>query len=308
MTTIPLLRRDSTTEVRDPKRRPRAGRRVWRIRLVLLAVVVAFGAWVASSLPAIGANALLHPLRLGASLAPPVGCLEREWNGAGVVLRGWQCAAVGERRGTLVYLHGVADTRASGMGLIERFVPRGFDVVAYDSRAHGESEGDACTYGFYEKQDLRRVLDTLPSGPVVLFGASLGGSVALQAAEGEPQVSAIVAIEPFADLEAIVRERAPFFLTEGMFQAALRIAEQKGRFEVRAVSPERAAAGITAPVLLVHGANDVETRPEHSQRIFEALGREKRLIVVPGAGHNATLRPAVWGEATRWIDAVLPPA
>lgn len=308
MTTMPFVRRNSTTEIRQPTGRPRAGRRVWRLRLVLLAVLFAFGAGFASALPAIGANALLRPLRLGASLAPPAGCLEREWNGADVVLRGWQCAAVGQRRGTLVYLHGVADTRASGLGLIERFVPRGFDVVAYDSRAHGESEGDACTYGFYEKQDLRRVLDTLPSGPIVLFGASLGGAVALQAAEDAPRVSAIVAIEPFADLETIVRERAPFFLTEGMFQRALRIAEQKGRFEVRAVSPERAAAGITAPVLLVHGANDVETRPEHSQRVFEALGGGKRLIVVPGAGHNATLRPAVWDEATRWIDAVVPPA
>jgi hypothetical protein len=32
-------------------------------------------------------------------------------------------------------------------------------VIAYDSRAHGESGGDACTYGFFEKEDLRRVLD-----------------------------------------------------------------------------------------------------------------------------------------------------
>lgn len=287
-------------------RSPQALRRAWRIRLVLLAVVVAFGAWLVSTLPAIGAHALLHPLRLGATLAPPAGCVERAWNGADVVLRGWLCTAAGQRRGTLVYLHGVADTRASGAGLIERFVPRGFDVVAYDSRAHGESEGDACTYGFYEKQDLHRVLDTLPSGPIVLFGASLGGAVALQAAEGEPRVSALVAIEPFADLQTIVRERAPFFLTEAMFQRALQIAEQQGRFEVRAVSPERAAAGIAAPVLLVHGADDVETRPEHSQRVFEALGGQKRLMLVPGAGHNATLRPDVWDEVTRWIDALVP--
>jgi hypothetical protein len=52
----------------------------------------------------------------------------------------------------------------SAVGVIQRFVPRGFDVVAYDSRAHGESDGDACTYGFFEKQDLRRVLDTVRPG------------------------------------------------------------------------------------------------------------------------------------------------
>ena len=43
--------------------------------------------------------------------------------------------------------------------MADHFLARGFDVVAYDSRAHGESEGDVCTYGFYEKEDLRRVLD-----------------------------------------------------------------------------------------------------------------------------------------------------
>ena len=94
---------------------------------------------------------------------------------------------VGDRRGTLIYLHGVADNRASGAGVIERFRKRGFDVVAYDSRAHGESDGDACTYGFYEKQDLRRVLDSVGVGPIVLVGCSLGAAVALQLAADEPR-------------------------------------------------------------------------------------------------------------------------
>lgn len=35
---------------------------------------------------------------------------------------------------------------------MDRFCKLGFDVVAYDSRANGESEGDACTYGFHEKK------------------------------------------------------------------------------------------------------------------------------------------------------------
>ena len=74
------------------------------------------------------------------------------------VLKGWQCRTSAVRLGTLVYLHGITDNRTSAAGIIERFGRRGFDVVAYDSRAHGESEGEACTYGFFEKQDLHRVL------------------------------------------------------------------------------------------------------------------------------------------------------
>lgn len=87
--------------------------------------------------------------------------------------------------------------------------PRGFDVVAYDSRAHGESDGDVCTYGFYEARDLHRVLDTVAPGPVVLFGTSLGAAVALQETAGDPRVTAVVAAETFSDLRTVASERAP---------------------------------------------------------------------------------------------------
>ena len=69
-------------------------------------------------------------------------------------LKGWWFHARPARARTVVYLHGVADNRGSSVGIADHFLARGFDVVAYDSRAHGESGGDACTYGFYEKQDL----------------------------------------------------------------------------------------------------------------------------------------------------------
>jgi len=59
------------------------------------------------------------------------------------------------------------------------------------------------------------------------------------------------------------------------------------------------------PVLLVHGATDIDTRPEHSQRVFVALKGPKRLILVPNAGHNGSLRPEVWEEIERWVDQVL---
>ena len=71
----------------------------------------------------------------------------RTFHGVGVTLTGWDCAAA-SRRGTLIYLHGVADNRASGAGVVQRYVSRGFDVIAFDSRAHGQSSGDSCTYGY----------------------------------------------------------------------------------------------------------------------------------------------------------------
>jgi len=222
-----------------------------------------------------------------------------------VVPAGWRCRAATTRRGTIVYLHGVADNRSSAAGVIARFAPRGFDVVAFDSRAHGESGGAACSYGFFEKQDLRRVVDTIEPGAIVLIGTSLGAAVALQEAEGDPRISAIVSAETFSDLETVAAECAPFFFTAGAIRRAFRIAEEQGGFSVAAVSPRRAAAHVAAPVLLIHGAADRDTRPEHSQRAFAALNGPKRLILVPEAVHNGSLRPEVWSEIEAWIDGVL---
>jgi uncharacterized protein len=260
---------------------------------------------VASQLPTLGAGGLLHPVRHRVGVSAPTTCEDATFAGDGLRLQGWRCRAVAERRGIIVYLHGIADNRASAVGVIERFVPKGFDVVAYDSRAHGESDGDICTYGFFEKNDLHRVLDTVDDGPVVLLGTSLGAAVAILEAADDQRVAAVVAAETFADLRTVAVERAPFFFTASTIRKAFQLAAERGRFDIDAVSPEQAAARITVPVLLVHGAADVDTRPEHSERVFRAVRAPKRLILVPGATHNASLRPDVWLDVETWIDQVV---
>jgi pimeloyl-ACP methyl ester carboxylesterase len=270
------------------------------LALLSMAATVTFG-----QLPALGASGLLHPARHHVDRKAPEGCEDASFAGAGIRLKGWQCRTSEARQGTLVYLHGVADNRTSAIGMIKRFEPRGFDVVAYDSRAHGESEGDACTYGFFEKEDLRLVLDTLPQGPIVLLGTSLGAAVALQEAAQDRRVTTVVAAETFSDLRTVATERAPRFFTPRIVERAFTRAERDGHFQVDAVSPVAAATQIRAPVLLIHGADDVDTRPDHARRVFAALNGPKRLLLVPGARHNESLRADVWTEVETWIDAVL---
>lgn len=255
--------------------------------------------------PSWGAGALLHPGRRSVQNRPSRPVEQLDLPGDGVNLRTWRFRASGPRRGVIVYLHGVADNRGSSAGIAERFVPGGFEVVAYDSRAHGDSTGDACTYGYHERRDLSRVLDRIEDGPIVLIGTSLGAAVALQAAAEDQRIAAVVAVATFSDLRTVASERAPFFASTGNIAAALRIAEQRASFQVDAVSPAAAAAKIRAPVLVIHGAEDRETPPDHSRRVFAALRSPKRLILVPGAGHNDALRPEVWREIEAWLDGAL---
>lgn|SRR5688572_2544889 len=268
----------------------------------LLAVALAFAV-----VPSIAAGGLLHPARVALYNHTPEGCLEQEFAGDGLTLRGWSCAAHRQRRGSVVYLHGVADNRSSAVGVINHLTRRGFDVVAYDSRAHGQSDGDVCTYGFFEKRDLKRVIDSLPPGPVVLIGSSLGAAVAIQGAVGNERVAGVVAAEAFSDLRTIAIERAPRVLPRPVIARAFRIAEDRGHFDVASVSPAVAAALLRIPVLLIHGADDVATRPEHSRRILSALNGPKQLFLVPHAGHNQSLNdPLAWNHIEQWLFSVVP--
>jgi pimeloyl-ACP methyl ester carboxylesterase len=251
--------------------------------------------------PSWGANRLLHPKRRLERKQPTRPFEPFEWQGDGVPLVGWWFHAPPPgARGTVVFLHGVADNRGAGVGAAEHFVPLGFDVVAYDSRAHGESGGDACTYGFYEKRDLARVLDHLPRTPIVVMGASMGASVALQAAAEDRRIAGVISVAAFAELRTAAIERAPFFASQGNIEDAFRLAEAAARFRVDDVSPAALAPRITAPVLLVHGDADKETPYANALRIYAGLSGPKQLVTVAGGGHRG-LRPETWQQIEAWL-------
>ena len=251
--------------------------------------------------PSWAAPALLHPSRKPMTAVPPLPAETVEIAGDGVVLKGWLFRATGEWRGAIVYLHGVADNRASVKGVAQRYVPRGYDVLAYDSRAHGDSTGDACTYGYYEKRDLAKAIDFLKTPAVSVIGVSLGAAVAIQAAVDDARVASVVGISTFSDLRTVASERAPFFASAGNIRDALALAETQGHFVVDEVSPVKAAAHLSIPVLLIHGAEDRETAPAHSERVYQALKGPKRLILLPKTGHGVGLDEATRKIIDAWV-------
>ncbi|HXN55567.1 MAG TPA: alpha/beta fold hydrolase, partial [Myxococcales bacterium] len=145
--------------------------------------------------PSWGASALLHPPRRPIAGAPALPHHDFIVDSDGATLRGWLFPSRSPGgKPAVLYLHGVGDNRESGEWIADRLVRAGHDVVLYDGRAHGESTGDACTYGFLEKRDLSRVLDRLGIEQVVVVGVSLGAAVALQAAAEDPRIAAVVGV------------------------------------------------------------------------------------------------------------------
>src|SRR5512139_2674745 len=102
------------------------------------ACVVLASAGTGCLTPSIAARMILEPMRRAVEEAPSEPPhLEVAFPGDGVELRGWLFRAADPVRGTIVFLHGRNQNRGAGVVLARRLVPLGYDVLAYDSRAHG---------------------------------------------------------------------------------------------------------------------------------------------------------------------------
>lgn len=274
---------------------------------VTLSLAVATGC----DAPEWGKNALIHPGRR-ASRGIPDGTESFEVDaGDGVSLKGWWAKGSTPKRGLVLWLHGVGDNKDSAESLIERWANRGFDVAAYDSRAHGSSGGTVCTYGFYEKSDVRKVLDGLAKSGAdaehtILMGFSMGAAVALQAAPLDSRIVAVVAVSPFADLRAAATRAAPFWMSKKSIESALERAEKEGQFQVDEVSPRRAAEKIHVPLLILHGTMDRKLLPADAQAIeAAAASTDKRLMLVDRANHDNILdRKEPWEAIDQFLDRV----
>jgi pimeloyl-ACP methyl ester carboxylesterase len=217
----------------------------------------------------------------------------------GAVLRGWKAYAANPNGDWVMAFHGVSDNRAGVFGYAELLLRHGYSVVLMDARAHGASGGELATFGWRERHDVRAVADALHASEQVhcffLLGQSMGGSIALQAAEVEPRVSGVVAEAAFANLREASFDyaglRMSSFLGRTIFRPAstmaMRNAEKEAGFDVDDVAPEKSVAAREFPVLLICGEKDRNIPCRHSVRILRAAKGPKEFWRVPRAGHTA---------------------
>jgi pimeloyl-ACP methyl ester carboxylesterase len=88
---------------------------------------------------------------------------------------------------TVILVHGAFADSSSWNGVIERLADKGYPVIAVANPLRGLHT---------DAQYVREVLDSV-AGPVVLAGHSYGGSVMSEAADGHPNVKALVYIASF---------------------------------------------------------------------------------------------------------------
>lgn len=221
----------------------------------------------------------------------------------GTKLYGWWMSA-SKRAPTIVALHGVKKNRTDVLRAALALRRAGFNILVFDGRAHGDSEGRFVTYGFYERRDVETAIDWLIAEKginrkrVGLVGESMGAAIALQVAAHNPWIRAVWADSPFASLRRVAEEFVrrvtglPGAVLSPVLWTTIRLANYRGNFDVETVNPLELAAKIKCPVSLVHGTKDQLIAIVHSEQIYEALGGEKEIWFVEGARHARSVRHA----------------
>lgn len=201
-------------------------------------------------------------------------------------------------KGTVLLLHGISSCKETQFQKAALLAARGWNSLSVDLRAHGESGGDYCTFGDCEKKDLKAVLDTLlarkpllQAQPVGIWGASLGGAIALQTLAWAPRLDFGIIESTFDEYPKVAEEYGADLMLGLRFPWLTRHVLAKSgviaRFDPFSVKPVEAAAQIRRPMLFAHGSADDKIPLDFNRRNFEAVPDARKIwIEVPGAGHN----------------------
>lgn len=187
--------------------------------------------------------------------------------------------------GAVVYFHGNGNTIAPRAWIGRRLSRLGLDVLLFDYRGYGLSEGRPSEEGL--RLDARaawhHVIEErgIPPERLILFGHSLGSAVATELALDHPP-GALVLSAPFTDFRALFRHHAPWLPVgllpwgDGRYDAGSRIGD------------------IDAPVLIALGTTDRLIPPRFSRAVYDAAPQPRRLIETPADHNTLVAHPDVW--------------
>lgn len=187
-----------------------------------------------------------------------------------------------------------------GGGVLNALAPCGADVVMMDYRGYGRSGGVPTIAAM--RADALQAFDFVNArhpGAVVVHGQSLGSFIAAYVASQRPAARGLVLESTTTNARDWGNAMLPWYAWP-----FVRLELSGSLAEIDNVA---AASGYAGPALVLEGAEDKVTPPRLARKVYEALpGSAKRLLVVPGAGHNDVLsNPVVQPQYCAFIQSVV---
>lgn len=192
-------------------------------------------------------------------------------------------------------VHGYrGDGKTAFSTILPFYLENGCSVLIIDQRAHGESEGKYITFGAKESEDValwaKFLAKRFPGMPIFMDGVSMGAaSVMMSTACGLPkEVCAVISdcgyTTPAEILAQVVKNSMGLSpaLVLPLTSLVCRLRSGSGLWDV---SAPRALAQCKLPILFLHGKDDTFVPTYMARQNYTAAAGEKRLVVVPDAGH-----------------------
>jgi fermentation-respiration switch protein FrsA (DUF1100 family) len=213
-------------------------------------------------------------------------------------LHGWW-APHPDARGTIIICHGNSGNIGDRVWMIADLLRLKVNVFAFDYRGYGQSKGVPTEQGTYA--DARAAFEVVrakhgdaEAPPVIVFGESLGGAVAIQLAADKPVKGLLVesTFSSTVDIGKALYPRLPVRLFS--------------RFHYDSV---RKVASLTMPKLFAHSRQDDFIPFELGQKLFEAAAEPKEFVEMNG-GHNDggwMTNQEYWKAIERFVDRVFGP-
>jgi uncharacterized protein len=195
----------------------------------------------------------------------------------GLTLHGWYFRAK-EEKGTILICHGNVENMSTHVTLDLWLIDAGYNLFIFDYRGYGTSEGTPDVKGIHRDAEaaLETALLTLPrteQDDIIVFGKSLGGSVAVYTVVHSPfrnRVKVLVLDSPFSSYRVMAREKIAGSIIGWPFQYPLSYLVNDDYSAVKFI-----AQVSPIPVMIIHGFHD-SIVPEHHSRILYNAAREPR--------------------------------
>lgn len=212
---------------------------------------------------------------------------------------------------TVVLVHGFASSKEQMGGYARMFHQMGYNVLVPDDRAQGASGGKAMSYGYFESRDYLKWINQViarqgKQSQIVLFGVSMGGATTMitSGLKTPTQLKAYIEDCGYTTADDEIRYQAkqmynlPYWPLVPMTSTVTRL---RAGFSYKDADSVSAVKKNHKPMLFIHGGADTFVPTKMVYRVYHADAGPKRLLVVPGAKHAASLEhnPKLYQQTVR---------
>lgn len=202
-------------------------------------------------------------------------------------------------KANLLLCHGYRASKEFMYSFIDLFPD--FNILLFDFRAHGQSEGKMISIGCHEYKDVMAAADFMKKTmykqdgvplPFIILGISMGAASTLKAASLDSNLcDALIIDSTFSDLNKIlikgfsIKSGLPYY---PFFPIIRHFFESVADCKICEMNPAKCVEKITKPILFIHSCNDNFISPKHGLRLYEhaGLSRYAKVWIGPRCRHG----------------------